>query len=88
MIVTCELHGCSAVVACNGYVTVLQVPASARKADCPPDFGPNAGPNWNRPYYMTTSDFSTFGPPKLLFQVSESVIDAFLFRAHGRTCAP
>ena len=118
------------------------VPASARKADCPPDFGQNAGLNWNRPYYVTTSDFEAYGPPKvhhrapvspagasvlhcafglagvavpdptlasavlqrpltplalrghaacpvapqLLFDATESVIDAFLFRAQGHTC--
>ena len=94
--------------------------------DCPPDFGPNAGHNRHRAYYVTTSDFVHFGPPTLLFDpgsrattsrplpqhsgsidhgqhtlhrggtcshhdagvnAGESVIDAFLFRANGRTYA-
>ena len=63
------------------------VPSSGRKADCPPDFGPNAGTNWNRPYYMTTTaDAAAFGPPTLLFDPGEPAIDAALFRAQVVRC--
>ncbi|KAL1510392.1 hypothetical protein AB1Y20_006701 [Prymnesium parvum] len=63
------------------------VPPSSNTMDCPPDFGPNAGANLHRPYFMTTSDFERYSSPKLLFDMGESIIDTFLFRSGDQTYA-
>ena len=54
---------------------------------CPPNFGPGARGHRNRPYFMTTSDFKAFSAPRLLFDPTESAIDATLFRVPQTTAA-
>jgi hypothetical protein len=48
------------------------------------DSGGGGGKYNHRMYYVTTRDFRTFSPARLLYEHGFSVIDAQIFRANGR----
>tara|TARA_B110001452_G_scaffold229694_2_gene205682 strand:- start:2259 stop:3818 length:1560 start_codon:yes stop_codon:yes gene_type:complete len=68
----------------GGAIVVFSALVAPR---CPPNFGPGARGHRNRPYYMATSDFKAFSAPRLLFEPTESAIDATLFRVPQQTAA-